>query len=631
MNKQFYGIAALALVFATTACANDVSSKTALRGRAAFEAADQVRVSLFNTEFYRQHLNDNQGTIQIAVFGGMNTQRDAAAQYYMPDAHDKYTVQAHYTPINTFNNAAIDVVGLVANDIFGVASPDQNTTIATPVMLAPTTGSKAFTGVGVNAPNGFWKSTNPSLINGTEESSFWFSSFQNDPNYDTSILRAWNFGIDAEGYIAGGVFESTIAPTLKQSQVGAGFEWNQHLSDGDTGWFLNASTAVQWVQNDWQWNEKIVTAQSDLTGTDLTGNTFAAGGFPSGDARPADLTQAFKQAAWKYGKVDGKRHVTRLSDIEVRFGYVFACEDTHHTQGYVGAIFPTGNKMKGVYLAEPVVGNGGHFGIMFGGTTEVQFTSDSDWKTSARWDYNWRFLFQNKQTRSIDLKDNQWSRYMYVWPNWDAFNTAQGSDDAYYAFTPGINVFTQEVKVSPRQQFRVNTALMFAGENFRGELGLNMMARQSEKIELSNAWAKTVVLAGAVEGYNTELTAISINRNIFNDNIANQLATHNGSSTYTSTGALPTAATPAVLTYTDVPQTLDEDDYNSVVIAAERLDLASAASPTALTGAPYLSLGYAWEGDKVPGFMGIGGSYEYSFENRFINSWQLWAKLGFSF
>ncbi|NBV41009.1 hypothetical protein EBR77_04145, partial [bacterium] len=110
-----------------------------------------------------------------------------------------------------------------------------------------------------------------------------------------------------------------------------------------------------------------------------------------------------------------------------------------------------------------------------------------------------------------------------------------------------------------------------------------------------------------------------------------QVATHNGSSSYTSTGSLPTAATPAVLAYTDVPQTLDETDYNSAVITADRLDLASAASPTALTGAPYLALGYAWEGDKVPGFMGIGGSYEYSFENRFINSWQLWAKLGFSF
>ncbi|NBX78592.1 hypothetical protein EBQ93_04455 [bacterium] len=565
----------------------------------------------------------------------MNARRDVAAQYYMPDAHDQYTVQAAYTAANTFNNAAIDVVGLVANDLFGVAAPgNPNKNIISPVVLDPTTTSKAIafnTSPSADAPNGVWKSTNPNPIAGTEASSYWFSFFQNDPNYNTSILRAWNFGIDAEGYIAGGVFESTIAPTLKQTQVGAGFEWNQHLSDGDTGWFLNASTAVQWVQNDWQWNENVVTAQSDLTGTDLNGYTFADGGFPSGDARPENLTQAFAQAAWKYGKVDGKRHVTRLSDIEVRFGYEFACEDTHHVQGYVGAIFPTGNKMKGEYLAEPVVGNGGHFGVMFGGTTEVQFTSDSDWKTSARWDYNWRWLFQNKQTRSIDLKENQWSRYMYVWPSWDAFNTAQQSSDAYYAFTPGINVFTQEVKVSPRQQFRVNTALVFAGENFRGELGLNMMARQSEKIELSNAWAETVVLAGTVEGYNTELTAISLNRTIYNDNIANQVATHNGSSSYTSTGSLPTAATPAVLAYTDVPQTLDETDYNSAVITADRLDLASAASPTALTGAPYLALGYAWEGDKVPGFMGIGGSYEYSFENRFINSWQLWAKLGFSF
>jgi hypothetical protein len=623
MNKQFYGIAALALVFATTACANEVASKTALRGRAAFEAADQVRVSLFNTEFYRQHLNDNNASLQITLFGGMNARRDIAAQYYMPDAHDQYTVQAAYTPANTFNNSAIDVVGLTAQDIGG-APTDLNISSAT-----VNSGGQTLSAA-PNLPNGVWYSTNPQPITGALASSFWFSGFQNDPNYNTSILRAWNFGIDAESYIAGGVFESTIAPTLKQTQVGAGFEWNQHLSDGDTGWFLNASTAVQWVQNDWQWNENVVTAQSDLTGTDLNGNTFADGGFPSGDARPADLTQAFAQAAWQYGKVDGKRHVTRLSDIEVRFGYEFACEDTHHVQGYVGAIFPTGNKMKGEYLAEPVVGNGGHFGIMFGGTTEVQFTSDSDWKTSARWDYNWRFLFQNKQVRSFDLKDNQWSRYMYVWPSWDAFNTAQQSTDAYYAFTPGINVFTQEVKVSPRQQFRVNTALVFAGENFRGELGLNMMARQSEKVELSNAWAETVVLAGAVEGYNTELTAISLNRTIYNDNIANQLATHNGSSTYTAVVDDPTPGT-TVLTYTDVPQTLDETDYNSAVITADRLDLASAASPTALTGAPYLALGYAWEGDKVPGFMGIGGSYEYSFENRFINSWQLWAKLGFSF
>ena len=443
----------------------------------------------------------------------------------------------------------------------------------------------------------------------------------NDVSQDTSILKAWNFGITnaslwspTTGFTAA-AFNSTIAPTLQITQGGAAISYRHQFSDDPTGFFLKGSTAVQCVRSNWQWNENVVTAAGALDAT------WIDHGFPAGNTvAPENLTQAFAQEAWNYGKVNGAQKITRLADIELLAGYEFINEPTHHTNGYLGIVIPTGNKAQGVYLAEPMVGNGGHFGLMYGGTLEIQMSHDEDFIVTTRIDGNFRYLFQNTQMRALDLKDKPWSRYMMVWPDLATATAAIATNGLNrYAFTPGINVFTQSVKVTPGSQLRINSAIMLESAHFKGELGCGMMSRQSEKVILANAWAAgTVALAASnATSINSE-SVVSINpgRTIFNNAVLDQVA-------------------PAAASFDDGANlsgtTLTAAEYAANCVEQTDLNLDSAASPASLSYIPYLALGYAWGEDATPGFVHVGGSYEFTLQNTFSNQWQVWAKLGFSF
>ena len=73
---------------------------------------------------------------------------------------------------------------------------------------------------------------------------------------------------------------------------------------------------MQCVRSQWNWNENVVTA-ADAT----LPASWLNKGFPQGATAPADLTQAFAQDAWNYGKVNGAQKITRLADIELLVGY----------------------------------------------------------------------------------------------------------------------------------------------------------------------------------------------------------------------------------------------------------------------------------------------------------------------
>jgi len=696
MKKQFYSIAALALICAVSAVnANNVWGQTFLRGRAPFENGLPIQVSI--TETF-QHDNkvrhDKNGCLQVAAFYAANTNRDLAATYYMPSNYSTWYVNdivqgtdgiAPQTGKSVMNFVATNI-GLMAG---AAGTPAFNTKTA---LGAPITDGVAIAGakiagtlttgdirfLGDSTANGVaatvnnavtWPTigyvmvgaavdlTGPSLdtpgvdfpaVPGTNANSTTFGQFAdgiyittdgtaaqagnnllNDVSDDTSVIRAWNFGItnaaiwNPTAGFTNPVFQSTIAPTLKLTNGGAAISYRQQFGHDDTtGFFIKGSTAVQRVRSEWLWNENVLVASgapADLPVTPLS-SPWHNSGFPEGASAPLNLTQAFAQTAWNFGKVNGAQSITRLADIELLVGYEFINEKTHHTNAYLGLVIPTGNKAKGIYLAEPVVGNGGHFGVMYGGLLEIQMSHDDDFIVTTRLDGNFRYLFQNTQTRALDLKDSPWSRYMMVWPNYAALQAATTATNTNRSYTPGINVFTQQVKVTPGSQLLINSAIMLESEHFKGELGCNMMARQSEKISLANTWAAgTVAIAAAEpEGINNAIDAsINPRRTIFNNSPLTQIAP--GGATFTNGTTL---AGNTIIT---------QAEYSSYSVQATDLNLDSAASQTALSWTPYLVLGYGWGQDGTPGFFSLGGSYEFTLENRFINQWQVWGKLGLSF
>ncbi|OGB85939.1 hypothetical protein A3J41_01885 [candidate division TM6 bacterium RIFCSPHIGHO2_12_FULL_38_8] len=341
---------------------------------------------------------------------------------------------------------------------------------------------------------------------------------------------------------------------------------------------------------------------------------------------PANVTEAFANELWNYGKVCGCQKITRLADIELSLGYQWMCGDCASTNWYLGVVIPTGNKPCATYIAPAVVGNGQHAGIMTGSCTEVMLSEESDYSAWYRIDACARYLFRNTQKRSFDLCGNEWSRYMMVWENETAYsaaitamNAAVGTIPAYRTYEYGINVFTTDFYIKPQFQGRLNQAVYFQGEHFRAELGWNIFARQTDCVQLACDW--TALPAFADSSYLGGV-ALNNNRTIYNDS---QTTAVNVISTANRINAAATAFVPldgitplAATAYDDFAITQDEIEYNSV------------ATPGAIVNTPYLTLGYAFESDYKPQ-LSVGGSYEFTTRNSALNQWLVWGKFELAF
>lgn len=638
-----------------------------------FQSASPERVSLFASipESRAGHRANFNGDFQVVVLGGRNTSRSEAAQYYFPatangvitfnasvDAANSGTdtLQTYWsgaqeetfgtgtiTPAN-FSGTGVGAIGYntatgagaqagtaitVAPDLSGAPGNSfgfgTTNTVVTGVITAGqvvrnNTTANAITNASAlqTATPGTFAPFDLSTVAAFADADVVAGDFNLDTNRNTAIVRPWNFGI---GYapnvqfgatLAESAFVSTIAPELERSFWGIGATWKQILSDKDTGFWLELSTALQGVKMNMNLNEEVLTeltanpyeepTASQTTWADSWG---ADNGYATSDI--TTITQAFAQDAWLYGKIDGAQSVTRLADIEFKVGYQFICEDNVLTNGFLGLVIPTGNKATAEYMAEPIVGNGFHFGLMAGGTYEIQLNSSERTRWSMRADSCYRYLFKNTQVRSFDTNNGNWSRYMYVWDNYAAEQLSEVTPNAptMRSYTPGINVFTQEVNVTPQGQIRFNQALVLEAGAFKVEAGWNTFIRQDELVTLVNEWQdNTVVYADAS---NNLYSLYNANRTIYND-------------AYQSS---PVAAT--------TPDAASLARYEAAAVQASDLNLSgSAASWSLMTNTPYLVAGYGF-GEDHSSILSIGGSFEYSASNDYLSTWMLFGKFSFTF
>jgi len=270
-------------------------------------------------------------------------------------------------------------------------------------------------------------------------------------------------------------------------------------------------------------------------------------------------------------------------------------------------LIPTGNKAKGVCIFEPIVGAGKHFGLMFGGAFGLRIWNDEEDDRNLRLEYamNSQYLFRNTQVRSFDLVDKPFSRYAQLYlSKADAINASQLTAPLNTnAFTPGINVLTFPVKVTPGYQFNINSAFVYTcGTGFQGELGYNFYARRGEVIEFCQEWQVGPALKHVLgNGLTNPIRDISgfVMREDENDN------------------------------YTGITEIAN---YENNVILATDIDLDSAATPAALSHTFYGAAGYRWGEREHPVFVSFGGSAEISKANNTeLERWMLWGKAGFTF
>ena len=420
-------------------------------------------------------------------------------------------------------------------------------------------------------------------------------------------LLAEHFNI----FTVDGNFRSRITIDPEQSVVGAGFHVKQGFcinEERGRGFYASLSFPVLRVSNNMNLCENI---ENDGGGAHITFNN----GTQIVDYNvQANMTEALNQCDWLFGKISPcALKKTGVADLELKVGYEWIERSPYHLESYLGIKVPTGNKPNSEYLFEPVVGNGHHWGIMFGSALGVEIWQDEQTGREFRLELNnhSQYLFNNTQCRSVDLFCKPWSRYIELYRDIDeavtanSFNAAPVSNAtlATNFATPGINVLTIPLKVRPGFSQNITTAAVFTTPKWYLEAGYNVYFRQSECLKLACPWVEGPAIKHE-QGSGQTNPVRDITGNFRLENIDPGDATN----------------------------LMRLQDYKFNFIKEEDLDIVSASSPGVISHTVYGAVGYEYPDRDIPVFGNIGGSYEFGHgTNAVLERWVIWAKLGLSY
>jgi hypothetical protein len=122
------------------------------------------------------------------------------------------------------------------------------------------------------------------------------------------------------------------------------------------------------------------------------------------------------QTPWQSGKFDfGRRTRNGIADIHVLVGQDIISNDCSHLGVFAQFELPTGRKQRSEFVFDPVVGNGGHFGLGGGITAHSILWAGEDYNFSVYLEGNITHLFKSRQCRLFDFKRNgDYSRYLLL-------------------------------------------------------------------------------------------------------------------------------------------------------------------------------------------------------------------------
>ncbi len=402
-------------------------------------------------------------------------------------------------------------------------------------------------------------------------------------------------------------FQSKVKFGFQQKVYGLGLAVRARIfPEKDSKWWVAASAPIESVRNEMKLREKIEHKGGELEAT-----------------RVANVKQAFKQEEWCFGRIDCDHHTkVGVADIDLQAGYQWKTTGKSHGESYIGLVIPTGNKPNGKLVFEPIVGNNNHFGFIMGSMLSEQFFDDGRDSFYVVMSGNSRYLFANDQVRSFDLTDKQWGRYMEVYVDEEA---AQAAEDAVSVAdgdhgSPGINVFTKCLHVSPRFMHRFNAAFLYKHRHFNAEAGYNLTSRQSERVKLKKCSVGPALVAGEGSGTGNGDTTKS-------RSINHQAAGSDDLSLPSYATLMPadldptTAAHPALISHVLYLSI----GYQQQVAHPEEEPSKSRWGKTTeqkSSSSQKNSSYYSW----IP-TCGLGASYEFSEDNTSLDRWTVWGKV----
>lgn len=340
--------------------------------------------------------------------------------------------------------------------------------------------------------------------------------------------------------------------------------------------FFKASMPIIHVETDMEMT--IADEEADVIYGDTSGNEYNLADFFAGRINVTeDINQ---QVPLAFGKIDGDRSKTGIADLDLALGYKYFQSETAHAFVSVFVTIPTGSKVRGTYLFEPVYGNGHHVGLGANIYAGAQVWSGEQGKLRVDGCLNYSYLFEGTETRTIGLKNIGSGNALALGQYLLGARIGQNNKP----FFPLANVLTRDMRVQPNSQIDALLNLSFQNKHCVVEVGYNLYWKDQESLWVKN----TDDLIGQVG-------IIQID----------------ASSSDTITAA---------------------NLQGGAAFTEDNLDVDAAKTPSQITHK--LSAGVAYKckiNDCYPTSIGVGGYYEFAPKNSSVEQYAVWGKAGFSF
>ncbi len=358
----------------------------------------------------------------------------------------------------------------------------------------------------------------------------------------------------------------------KQTTYGARLDYYQDLHKLIKGLYFKLNTSFVELRNDLQMN--IFDTAGELAGDDL--KNYFAGTYQVFDATTDNL-----QAKLTSAKIDGKKSVSGFADVDLTLGYKIIDTEKYYFALNLGLTIPTGNKVKGQYIFEPIRGNGRHYAFGGGVESQIKLWEKENQSIKLIYTIDYRYLLkeQEKRTPSFNRTFTNQSNLSHY------YLLGKASDEVNQSLIPAANILTTDIDVRPGGQLDSIVQFAYTNKGFTFDLGYNVFYKQEESVSLRTDPFATDVYGVADINYYTD--------DAFGENLFWAVDEH--------------------------------------ALSILDLDLDSVKTPAQLTHKVYGGFGYVWHKATYSGMAGIGGSYEFATDNNALEVWGAWLKIGFGF
>jgi hypothetical protein len=370
-------------------------------------------------------------------------------------------------------------------------------------------------------------------------------------------------------------YSANLSLDPKINSYGVRVDYHQDLDMLLKGLYLKANLPFAYIET----NVNVTASSTTKIPAVVTG---APADQPTNDALLAYLNGSFantvlanQQIKLDHAKITGEQSATGIADIDLALGYKFLSKPSYYASLAFALTIPTGNAIKGLYVFEPLYGNGQHLGIGVDMDAQSRAWGDDEHNIKINLFLKYRYLFKSHETRTLQIKDRPFSRYFLL-----------GSTQSA-ALIPAANVLTQNVDITPGSQLDGILGVTYNNGGVVLDFGYNMYFREGESMDYRG-------------GFNQ---------------------------TYYQIAARSYAASAALFTITGA----NTDDSVTTPLTIGNLDISGAQAPSQFTNAIYGGLGYYCDEWDIPLMFGLGGKYEFASSNAAIEQWTVYGKIGVGF